>query len=229
VPLPARLARDWSSRAVSGQPPALRPSCTGARQHQLPQPAETGSVWALIERTSTWPPNLRGLRSSEPESSAAMRCRACGAGFQAHQASHPTPSPSASGRQPDVRSIQRAGRLAGMRRRALKCEVIESRLPTSDPERFATTIALVRDLQPDRVRLCSSPYLPGNCIASARSPPMTPTSESGAEAAGAYEAFTSDGYIAIAWTICPPGRQPAAAAAKDACTEFPGYTTGGEA
>ncbi|WP_255094413.1 oxygen-independent coproporphyrinogen III oxidase [Synechococcus sp. J7-Johnson] len=105
-------------------------------------------------------------------------------------------------------------------------------LPLQTPERFARTIALVRELRPDRVSLFSFAYLPEQLPMQRKiaADDLPSQRERIRMLQHAFTAFTGDGYDAIGMDHFALSSDSLAVAARQERLHrnFQGYTTGGE-
>ncbi|MCX5930692.1 MAG: oxygen-independent coproporphyrinogen III oxidase, partial [Cyanobacteria bacterium] len=105
-------------------------------------------------------------------------------------------------------------------------------LPLQTPERFASTIALVRELRPDRVSLFSFAYLPEQLPLQRKiaADDLPSQRERIRMLQHAFTAFTGDGYDAIGMDHFALSSDSLAVAARQERLHrnFQGYTTGGE-
>lgn len=198
--------------------------------------AEQAQLWALIEQHFDLAPDLEASIEVNPEFLSRDEVQGLRRlGFKRISFGIQDADPqvqAAVNRIVPVDQLRRA--MAWMREAGFESVNVDliCGLPLQTPERFATTIALVEELQPDRVSLFSFAYLPGQLPLQRKiaADDLPSQRERLRMLQGAYEAFTSDGYIAIGMDhFALPGDSLAAAAGQGRLhRNFQGYTTGGE-
>jgi len=198
--------------------------------------AEQAELWALIERHFDLAPDLEASIEVNPEFLSRQEVLGlCRLGFNRISFGIQDADPevqAAVNRIVPADQLQRA--MGWMREAGFEKENVDliCGLPLQTPERFATTIALVEELRPDRVSLFSFAYLPQQLPLQRKiaADDLPSQRERVQMLQAAYNAFTGDGYDAIGMDHFALAGDSLAVAAREGRLHrnFQGYTTGGE-
>ncbi len=197
---------------------------------------EQADLWALIERHFDLAPDLEASIEVNPEfltREEVLGLRRLGFNRISFGIQDADPEVQAAvNRIVPVDQLRRA--MAWMREAGFESVNVDliCGLPLQTPERFATTIALVEELRPDRVSLFSFAYLPRQLPLQRRiaADDLPSQRERLQMLQAAYDAFTRCGYDAIGMDHFALAGDSLAVAAREGRLHrnFQGYTTGGE-
>jgi oxygen-independent coproporphyrinogen-3 oxidase len=199
-------------------------------------PQEQGQLWSLIERHFDLSPDLEASIEVNPEflsRDQVLELRRLGFNRISFGIQDADPRVQAAvNRVVPVDQLRRV--TEWMREAAFESVNVDliCGLPLQTPDRFAATIALVRELRPDRVSLFSFAYLPEQLPLQRRiaAEDLPDHAERLRMLQHAFAAFTGDGYDAIGMDHFALSGDSLAVAARQGRLHrnFQGYTTGGE-
>jgi oxygen-independent coproporphyrinogen III oxidase len=198
--------------------------------------AEQAELWALIERHFDLAPDLEASIEVNPEflsREEVLGLRRLGFNRISFGIQDADPEVQAAvNRIVPAEQLRRA--MGWMREAGFESVNVDliCGLPLQTPARFASTIALVEDLRPDRVSLFSFAYLPEQLPLQRKiaADDLPSQRERVWMLQAAYNAFTGAGYEAIGMDHFALAGDSLAVAARESRLHrnFQGYTTGGE-
>jgi oxygen-independent coproporphyrinogen-3 oxidase len=197
---------------------------------------ETGRLWDLIARHFDLPAELEASIEVNPEflsRDAVLGLRQ--QGFRRISFGIQDADPEVQAAVNRVVPVDQLRRVMGWMREAAFASVnvdLICGLPRQTPERFATTLALVQELRPDRISLFSFAYLPDQLPLQRRisADDLPSPRERLTMLQSAQEHLLAAGYEAIGMDHYALAGDPLAEAARSGSLHrnFQGYTTGGE-
>ncbi len=221
---------------VSGQRRRLGQLHWGGGTPNYLSPQEQGELWTLIQRHFDLAPDLEASIEVNPEflgRDQVLELRRLGFNRISFGVQDADPEVQAAVNR--IVPVEQLRRVMGWMREAdfesVNVDLICG-LPLQTPERFAATIALVRELRPDRVSLFSFAYLPKQLPLQRRiaADDLPSQRERLTMLRQACAQFTGAGYDAIGMDHYALQDDSLAVAAREGRLHrnFQGYTTGGE-